>query len=123
MLMELKVNNFAIIDNLHIQFSTGLNILSGETGAGKSVLLKSLSLLMGLKSSAESIRTGCQQASIEGSFDLSSRADIKEKLAEQGIEVEDNLLIVRRLIDKAAKADRIFKFFKLYINFNFFIFF
>ena len=70
MLLELKVTNFAIIENLHIQLQDDLNILSGETGAGKSVLLKSLSLLMGTKGSSQSIRSGADQASIEGSFDL-----------------------------------------------------
>lgn len=98
MLQELKVQNFAIIDNLHIEFGSGLNILSGETGAGKSVLLKSLSLLMGLKGSSDQIRQGCDQASIQGSFDISDRADILSHLESLGIETEDNTLIVRRVI-------------------------
>lgn len=98
MLLELKVKNFAIIENLHIQFQDGLNILSGETGAGKSVLLKSLSLLMGTKGSSESIRSGSTQASIEGSFDIGHRPDVKRTLEEQGIESEDNQLIVRRVL-------------------------
>ena len=97
MLLELKVSNFAIIDNLHLSFGPGLNILSGETGAGKSVLLKSLSLLMGVKSSTESIRSQCSQASIEGSFDLSLRPDLISKLQEQGIETEENI-VSRKLI-------------------------
>lgn len=100
MLLELKVKNFAIIENIDIQFGKGLNILSGETGAGKSVLLKSLSLLMGQKSSSESIRSGAGQASIEGSFELSKRKDLKKKLDELGIEVEDNMLVVRRVISE-----------------------
>jgi DNA repair protein RecN (Recombination protein N) len=98
MLLELKVSNFAIIENLHIQFRDGLNILSGETGAGKSVLLKSLGLLMGQKSSTESIRAGSTQASIEGSFDLSSRKDLLERLNELGIEIDENVLVVRRVL-------------------------
>ncbi len=100
MLQELKVVNFAIIENLHIQFRTGLNILSGETGAGKSVLLKSLGLLMGQKSSVESIRSGSTQASVEGSFDLSKRKDLRKKLEEMGIECEEGLLVVRRLMSE-----------------------
>jgi DNA repair protein RecN (Recombination protein N) len=98
MLLELKVSHFAIIENLHIQFRQGLNILSGETGAGKSVLLKSLGLLMGQKGSTESIRVGATQASIEGSFDLSARPDLLEKLNELGIEVDENVLVVRRVL-------------------------
>jgi DNA repair protein RecN (Recombination protein N) len=98
MLQELKVINFAIIENLDLQFRQGLNILSGETGAGKSVLLKSLGLLMGQKGSTESIRSGCTQASIEGCFDLSKRKDIKKKLEEIGIEAEEDVLVVRRVL-------------------------
>lgn len=109
MLIELKVTNFAIIENLHINFKKGLNILSGETGAGKSVLLKSLSLMMGAKASSDSIRTGADQATIEGSFDLSSRPDIRAHLNELGIETEEDLLIVRRVISQGDKS-------KVYMN-------
>lgn len=98
MLIELKVSNFAIIENLHIEFGTGLNILSGETGAGKSVLLKSLGLLMGQKGSSESIRKDCTSASIEGSFDLTSRPDIVDRLQALDIDVEDQLLVVKRVL-------------------------
>jgi len=97
-LQELKVINFAIIENLDIHFRQGLNILSGETGAGKSVLLKSLGLLMGQKGSTESIRSGCSQASVEGCFDLSKRKDIQKKLEEMGIETEEKVLVVRRVL-------------------------
>lgn len=109
MLLELKVSHFAIIDNLHIQFKKGLNIMSGETGAGKSVLLKSLGLLMGQKASSESIRTGFELASVEGFFDISDRHDIHKKLQESGIETEDNMLIVRRIISSQDKS-------RIYIN-------
>lgn len=109
MLLELKVSNFAIIENLHITFKDGLNILSGETGAGKSVLLKSLSLLMGAKGSSDTIRTGANQATIEGSFDLSQRPDIKAALTELSIETDDDLLIVRRVLSAGDKS-------KVYLN-------
>jgi DNA repair protein RecN (Recombination protein N) len=109
MLLELKVSNFAIIDNLHIVFKEGLNILSGETGAGKSVLLKSLSLLMGGKGSSDTIRTGASQATIEGSFDISNRADIESHLKEMGIEVDEGVLIVRRVLSSGDKS-------KVYLN-------
>ncbi|MGZ3773491.1 MAG: DNA repair protein RecN [Pseudobdellovibrionaceae bacterium] len=109
MLLELKVSNFAIIENLHISFKDGLNILSGETGAGKSVLLKSLSLLMGGKSSSDTIRTGASQATIEGSFDISDRPDVAEHLKSMGIDVDEGLLIVRRILSSGDKS-------KIYLN-------
>lgn len=109
MLLELKVSNFAIIENLHISFRDGLNILSGETGAGKSVLLKSLSLLMGGKGSSDTIRTGASQATIEGSFDISRRPDIVEHLKEMGIDTDEGTLIVRRILSAGDKS-------KVYLN-------
>lgn len=109
MLQELKVSQFAIIDHLHIEFQNGLNILSGETGSGKSVLLKSLALLMGEKASADIIRTGSQQAIVEGAFDLKKRPDIKNALAAHGIDTNDNTLIVKRIIAASDKS-------KIYLN-------
>ena len=109
MLQELKVSQFAIIDNLHIEFQNGLNIISGETGSGKSVLLKSLALLMGEKASGDIIRTGAQQATVEGSFDLRKRKDIKKALEAIGIDTSDNLLIVKRVIAQSDKS-------RIYLN-------
>lgn len=109
MLQELKVSQFAIIDNLHIEFQNGLNILSGETGSGKSILLKSLGLLMGEKASSDIIRTGATQAVVEGSFDLKKRTDIKAALNSAGIDTSDNTLIVKRIIAQADKS-------KVYLN-------
>lgn len=109
MLLEIKVNHFAIIDQLHLQFKDGLNILSGETGSGKSVLLKSLALLMGGKASSDTVRTGSAQAIVEGSFDLKTRTDVKSRLIDMGIDVEDDRLVVRRLISADEKS-------KIYLN-------
>ena len=105
------MNHFAIIDQLHLQFKDGLNILSGETGSGKSVLLKSLGLLMGGKASSDTIRTGAPQATVEGSFDLKTRKDVKQRLIDLGINVEDDLLVVRRIISSDEKS-------KVYLNGN-----
>lgn len=109
MLLELNVSQFAIINNVHIKFNSGLNILSGETGAGKSVLLKSLALLMGEKASADTVRSGAEQATIEGLFDISQRPDIIERLKDQGIETDDETLVVRRIVSSQGKN-------KIYIN-------
>jgi len=109
MLSELKVSQFAIIDHIHIHFNSGLNILSGETGAGKSILIKSLALLMGAKSSSQDIRSNKDKATIEGAFDLSQRPDIEGRLAEMGIETDEKELIVRRVVQKSGKS-------KVYLN-------
>lgn len=110
MLTELNVSQFAIIENLQIEFRHGLNIISGETGAGKSVLLRSLSLLMGAKASSEFIRTGSNQALIEGCFDLSLRPDIVARLEKIDIPpLNQNELIVRRIIGPGDKN-------KVYLN-------
>ncbi len=109
MLTELKVSQFAIIDKIHIHFNEGLNILSGETGAGKSILIKSLALLMGAKSSSQDIRSNKNSATIEGAFELGDRKDIQEKLDFMGIENDETKLIVRRVIQKNGKS-------KVYLN-------
>ena len=109
MLQELKVSNFAIIENIQLEFRAGLNILSGETGAGKSILLKSLGLLMGEKATSDSVRSGAESAVIEGSFDISQRPDLQARLHEMGVEIEDNQMIVRRIVAANNKG-------KVYIN-------
>jgi DNA repair protein RecN (Recombination protein N) len=109
MLIELKVKNFAIIENLSLTFGSGLNILSGETGTGKSVLLKSLGLLMGDKAEADVVRRGVESAVIEGYFDLSDRTDILKTMDEMGLEVQDQTLVVRRIVSSQGKG-------KVYLN-------
>jgi DNA repair protein RecN (Recombination protein N) len=109
MLMELKVTNFAIIDSLQVSFRDGLNILSGETGAGKSVILKSLALLMGEKATTDVVRSGVETATIEGLFDLSKRKDILAQLEAMGLEITDDSLVVRRVLSATGKS-------KVYLN-------
>ena len=109
MLQELRVSNFAIIENVQLVFRPGLNILSGETGAGKSILLKSLGLLMGDKAEPTAVRNGSEFAVIEGSFDLDSRADIRVKLEAMGIECPESTMVVRRIVGGGQKA-------RVYIN-------
>lgn len=109
MLLELRVSQFAIIDSINIEFKKGLNILSGETGSGKSVLLKSLALLMGEKASSDIVRTGATQATVEGLFDIKHRSDLIEKLETYGIEMDEKKLLVRRVISSEDKS-------KVYIN-------
>ncbi|MCB0348816.1 MAG: AAA family ATPase, partial [Bdellovibrionales bacterium] len=109
MLQHLQVKNFAIIDSVQISFKDGLNIISGEAGAGKSILLRSLSLLMGGKSTQDMIRSGAEQATIEGLFDISKRSDIQEKLSSLGIDSDEKTLIVKRIFQSSGKG-------KVFIN-------
>ncbi len=105
MLLELRVKDFAIIDSIHISFGVGLNILSGETGAGKSVILKSLSLLMGMnqKNLSKIVKSTASRATVEGSFDLGARRDILQRLDEMGVDCPDEHLVVRRIISIQGK--------------------
>lgn len=109
MLTELKVSNFAIIDRVDVFFKAGFNVLSGETGSGKSILLKSLALLMGDKSTSDTIKTGSNQATVEGCFDVTKRSDIQARLKELGIEDAADGLVVRRIISADGKN-------RVYIN-------
>lgn len=96
MLLELRIQNFAVIEQLSIHLESGLNALTGETGAGKSIIVGALGLLLGERASGDSIREGAQKAVVEGVFDVANRKDILKSLAEQGIEANEGLLILRR---------------------------
>jgi DNA repair protein RecN (Recombination protein N) len=112
MLKELNIKNFAIIDQLRVEFTPGLNVLTGETGAGKSIVVDALNLALGERASADLIRTGCQEAVVEAAFELNQTGtqEIATLLAEQGIEVSSGEdLIVRRVLSSSGKN-------KVYIN-------
>ena len=99
MLRLLNIVNFAVIDRLQVEFKQGLNVLSGETGSGKSILIDALGLLLGDRSSPDLIRTGENRAFIEGVFDIEGNTPLEELLSEAGLEVgEDELLIRRELV-------------------------
>ena len=85
MLEELDIKNFALIDNAHVEFSRGFTVLSGETGAGKSILIGSLAFLLGGKAFAHQIRPGCRDAQVSGTFLLESK-EAFARLDEHGIE-------------------------------------
>jgi DNA repair protein RecN (Recombination protein N) len=104
MLLELRISNFAVIESLSIHCEAGLNTLTGETGAGKSIIVGALGLLLGERASVESIRTGAQKATVEGVFDVARRKSVLELLAEQGIEADDGLLILRREVSAEGRS-------------------
>ncbi|MDD4240951.1 MAG: DNA repair protein RecN [Smithellaceae bacterium] len=102
MLHDLSITNFAIIDELHVSFEAGLNIISGETGAGKSILIGAVSLLLGDRAAADMIRTQADTATVEALFRIQDNARLKEKLAALGFPGGEEL-VIRRVISRAGK--------------------
>ena len=103
MLLELRVENYAVIDSLTVEFAPGLNLLTGETGAGKSILIDALSLLLGDKASSEMVRHGAEKAVVSGVFECEEKS-LKKVLEENGIEPEDGHIIVKREIAAGGKG-------------------
>ncbi|GEK33977.1 DNA repair protein RecN [Kurthia sibirica] len=105
MLKELSIKNFAIIDELTVEFQDGLTVLTGETGAGKSIIIDAVQLLAGGRGSQEFIRHGTKKAELEGLFTLSEGPHpAYEKCAELGIEVDEGMIILRRDINDNGKS-------------------
>jgi len=98
MLTELRIRNFAIIESVTLPLGKGFNVLSGETGAGKSIVVGALGLLLGERASADLIRSGADKATVEGVFDISSVRSIAQLADERGIDVEDDTLVLKREI-------------------------
>ncbi len=102
MLRELRLNNLAIIKNLNLEFNEGLIAMTGETGAGKSIILDGISLLIGERNQTEMIRTGEESLFAEGVFDLSEEQ--VQRLKRIGFDIEDNELIISRYFDRNSKS-------------------
>ncbi len=106
MLAELRLENYAVIDNVAVEFAPGLNLLTGETGSGKSILIDALSLLLGEKASADVVRTGAERALISAVFEVETGAEklVAEVLETNGIDAEDESIILRREIASGGKG-------------------
>ena len=104
MLRFLRIRDFALIRDLEIEFAPGLNVMTGETGSGKSIIVDSLGLILGKRSSQEMIRSNCDTAQVEGLFSLSSNANTAKLLAESGIECSDDSLLIRREISAGGRG-------------------
>ena len=102
MIKEIRIRNFAIIENLAVNFEQGLNVLTGETGAGKSIILGALNLLLGGRADTDSIRSGETTAFVEGAFEVTDPATL-DLIRECGIEMEDGELLVKRQVSNAGK--------------------
>ncbi len=103
MLRELHIRDYAVIDGLRLELGHGLNVLSGETGAGKSIIVGALALLLGERASSTVIRHGAERALIEGVFEVGERADIARRCDEAGVELDDGRLIVRREVQREGR--------------------
>ena len=108
MLQELSIRNFAIIDDLKISFSGGLTVLSGETGAGKSIIINAVNLLLGSRATAKLVRTGCDSAELEALFQIKGQPEIVRMMKENEYDPEEGLLI-RRIISRTDRH-------RIYIN-------
>lgn len=104
MIQRLYIKNYAIISEIDIHFHEHLNVMTGETGAGKSIILEALSLILGDRADSSVILDDTSKCIIEGSFDISQNDSIKEKLAERSFDVEEEFLILRREITSNGKS-------------------
>lgn len=102
MLRDLNIQNFALIDNLQIQLQPGLNILTGETGAGKSIIIDAIGILLGGRALTDYIRTGQSKAVIEAIFDIKGNQNVKHFMQEIGIETDGEQLLLRREITESG---------------------
>jgi DNA repair protein RecN (Recombination protein N) len=104
MLTELRIRNFAIIESLTLPLAPGFNVLSGETGAGKSIIVGALGLLLGERASGDLIRTGADRAVVEGVFDITGHSSAATMLDERGVDVENDTVVLRREVNANGRA-------------------
>lgn len=104
MLQTLSIKQFAIIDELEIQFSDGLTVLSGETGSGKSIIIDAIGQLIGMRASSDYVRHGEKKAIIEGIFDIDNSKDAIHVLQDLNIDIDEDFLLVKREIFSSGKS-------------------
>lgn len=109
MLVTLRITDYAIIEHVELQLHPGLNVVTGETGAGKSIIVGATALLRGDRASADLVRRGSKEAVIEALFDLSQRPEISQRLGELGLPAEGDELVIRRVIGGGGRG-------RVYVN-------
>ncbi|MGV3088320.1 DNA repair protein RecN [Streptococcus suis] len=107
MLLEVSIKNFAIIEQVTLNFEKGMTILSGETGAGKSIIIDAMNLMLGARATTDVIRHGAAKAEIEGLFSFEHSRALEQILEEQGIEVADELIIRREILQNGRSVSRV----------------
>src|SRR4051794_30395188 len=104
MLSELSIKNFAIIEAISLSFEKGMTVLTGETGAGKSIIIDAIHLLVGGRGSADFVRHGEEKAEIEGLFQMDEHHPVFSKALEFGIDIEEGMVVLRRDIFRTGKS-------------------
>ena len=102
MLKSLEVKDYALIEHLQVEFGEGLNIITGETGAGKSIIVDAMGLLLGGRASTEVVRKGAAKSFVEGIFSIKNNTRVKELLLNNDVETTDELIIRREISLKGA---------------------
>src|SRR6059058_2725191 len=96
MLRELRIRNFAVVENVTVPFVPGLNVLTGETGAGKSILVDAILLIIGARAQPDLIRSGEESAAVEALFDVKKSGPVRALLDASGHRLEDDQLVIKR---------------------------
>ena len=104
MLKSLTVWNFALLEHVEIEFGEGLNILTGETGAGKSILIDSLGAILGARVTGDAIRTGCEWLRVEAVFTVDDNEAVKEFLEDEAMNLDDDTIVIKRQLTKSGKS-------------------
>ena len=104
MLLSLLVKDFVIVDSIALDFAPGFTVLTGETGAGKSILLDALGLLLGDRAEGSLVREGAEKAEISAEFDSRQRPEIKVWLQENALSGDDDIVLIRRVLDKSGRS-------------------
>lgn len=104
MLSELRIKNYAVIEDLGVQVEPGLVVLTGETGAGKSIIVGALSLLLGERATTDVIRAGEDRAVVEAVFDIGAREDLRRRCDEAGIDAQDGWLVLKREVNVSGRS-------------------
>ncbi|MGT2771754.1 DNA repair protein RecN [Streptococcus marimammalium] len=107
MLLNISIRHFAIIEDISLHFDNGMTVLTGETGAGKSIIIDAMNMMLGARANSESVRNGSKKAEIEGLFDIRKKTRLKQLLIDNGIDDSDELIIRREIFSNGRSISRI----------------